>query len=450
MLRHTANLRQAATMAQSWRLQELLASCGPDDVVFSRRVPNRGASFFAWPGLSATDVAQGMLQMPDNLRTAHVVFGRPDVPLDLALDIDEKLPLGKEFRDTAKVRAYQRKCLEDSLLEIHKILGEKGEKIESQAVLLSPNLQKLSFHVHIKLVNKAFKDYVHLGAFVKTAIAPRVPKVDVQIYRQNGSLRLFQSKKEDNTCAIVAYDDHYQINIPKVGADGAEITETVTASSSPSSKPKSGKRVQYRSAAAAEAAAQLQKKEVAASALSPQSLMLHSFIMRPKGTFTDYVSISSEDLDAARRSNTFFPSNVDGKPSTSNPLAPKMPLTVAEAILNAKHWISMLPEELAVHYSDWIKIGLYAFRIAQEYEDKFVEIYGNGKKPLPTGLTYESPSQELLKAWIEFSKRCPIKYRIGDCEQRWSTMRNTKSVPFFSAYRNLAALTQYGLPPPEK
>lgn len=459
MLRSSLRTLQAATMAQSWRLNELTASCGPDDIVFSRRVPNRGSSFFAWPGLSATEVAQGMLQMPDNLRTAHVVFGRPNTPLDLALDIDEKLPIGREFRDTVKVRAYQRKCLEESLLAVHGALKERGEKIESQVVLISPNLEKLSFHVHIKLANKAFKDFSHLSAFVKAVISPKVPKADTQIYRQNGSLRLYQSKKEDNTCAMALYDDVFQIGIPHEGAASAAGKKKKGAATS--AAPKKKKQMVYRSAAAAAAAAEAEKKkeqaeiakQVAADytcPISQEAIMLHSFIVRPRDTFSDFVNITAEELEIARRSSyqAFAPDSENAiRAADIGPYKkPLMPLTTAEAILNAKMWILSLPEELAMHYQDWIRVGLYAFRIAIEFEEKFYELYGNGKKPLPTGIDSVSPCQELLRAWVEFSKRCPHKYRIGDCETRWSQMRKSATVPFYSAYCNLAALTRHGQP----
>eukprot|EP00758_Cryptobia_borreli_P001596 Tbor_TRINITY_DN2372_c0_g1::TRINITY_DN2372_c0_g1_i1::g.206::m.206 len=381
---------------RSLRLSDLLSNCSATDIVFARKIKNRGANFFAWPGVAAEEVAAGMLQFPENLRTVHTVFGRDDTPVDLAFDIDENIIITRTMRSPEMIKKYQRDVITSSLEGIHSAIADKGHAVDSQVVLVSPNLQKVSFHVHIKLKDVAFKDVTHLGAFVRTSVAPKLPKIDVQIYRQMGMLRIFQSKKDDMTSPLSVYAPEFQINIPKASVlSGAGERDRMSRVTNPDN-------------------------------FDEEALMLHSFIVRPTTSFSKFVNISPEDLEAARFAR--MTGNIDGL--RDNQVKPPMPMTKAEALLNAKDWMDALPAELAMEFSTWVKVGLLAHRIGAEFDGLISE-------DIP-GLESRDSMQEMLKCWINFSKKVPHKYKTGDCEQRFMSMR--PNMEFYSAYCALAAL----------
>jgi P4 family phage/plasmid primase-like protien len=59
-------------------------------------------------------------------------------------------------------------------------------------------------------------------------------------------------------------------------------------------------------------------------------------------------------------------------------------------------YINMLSNKRASDYHDWLRVGLVLHNI----------------------------DKSLLSVWIEFSKKCEHKYKEGECEKMWNTMKN--------------------------
>lgn len=66
-----------------------------------------------------------------------------------------------------------------------------------------------------------------------------------------------------------------------------------------------------------------------------------------------------------------------------------------EDIRKARHLVTLLADERADNYEDWIRVGWCLHNI----------------------------DKNLLPVWITFSKRCKSKYKPGECERRWKKMR---------------------------
>lgn len=430
---------------KGYKLADMLPQLTNDDVLFARKLRKGGAQFYAWPGVPMVEVAKGMLEMPKELRTSHVVFGRPDLPLDLAFDLDEPIP-GNKMKSAEMVRAHQRVRLLESLEVIHAAIKERGEKVSSQAVLVSPNLRKLSFHIHIKLEDAAFKDYAHLGAFIRSSIYPKLRSVvDPQIYRPNGMLRIFHNMKDDLTSPLSVYDDMaLQLNMGLIDATPTPATPAKKAHAAPVAEPKKStdnSQLYTRAALTAKAAA----KAAAApevpvpittgiSNLAPYDMMLHSFIQRSSDSFTRFVEVSQSELDTSKQLRRFgHTGGGDGEASSSGKRdkRPPMPLNKSEALCNVRDWMDAMPANLASEFSLWVRVGIYLYRIGQEFPIATIT------KDIP-GFATRDMDKEMLELWVEFSKKCPMKYRIGDCEKRWDHLKPT--IDFYTAYCNLAAL----------
>jgi len=80
-----------------------------------------------------------------------------------------------------------------------------------------------------------------------------------------------------------------------------------------------------------------------------------------------------------------------------------------ELIRTASKYVSILSDKRAESYDDWIKVGLALHNI----------------------------DTCLLSAWIEFSKKVPNKFKEGECEKVWRTMKNM-SVGNMLTIRSLA------------
>ena len=442
MLRRCLTLR--TDPIKGYKLADMLPQLTNDDVLFARKLRKGGAQFYAWPGVPMIEVAKGMMDMPKELRTSHVVFGRPDLPLDLAFDLDEPIPSNK-MKSADMVRAHQRARLLESLEVIHGAIKERGEKVASQAVLVSPNLRKLSFHIHIKLEDAAFKDYAHLGAFIRSSIYPKLRSVvDPQIYRPNGMLRIFHNMKDDMTSPLSVYDDiALQLNMSLI--DGAPTPAAATplkkAHSAPvaaATKAADSSQLYTRAALTAKAAAKAAAAPAVAvtngiSNLAPYDMMLHSFIQRPSDSFSRFVEVSQAELDTSKQLRRFGHTGTgdDASGSGKRDKRPPMPLNKSEALCNVRDWMDALPPNLASEFSLWVRVGLYLFRIGQEFPIETIT------KDIP-GYATRDMDKEMLELWVEFSKKCPLKYRIGDCEKRWEQLK--PNVDFYTAYCNLAAL----------
>jgi len=74
----------------------------------------------------------------------------------------------------------------------------------------------------------------------------------------------------------------------------------------------------------------------------------------------------------------------------------EVPASKEDDVRRANKLVSMLNEQRATDYSDWIHVGLALHNI----------------------------DNSLLTAFIEFSKKCPQKFKEGECEKTWKTMKN--------------------------
>ena len=72
-----------------------------------------------------------------------------------------------------------------------------------------------------------------------------------------------------------------------------------------------------------------------------------------------------------------------------------LPEMKKQDIEKAKVLVSMLNNKRARNYTDWMRVGWALHNI----------------------------DRSLLDEWIEFSQRCPDKYKEGECEERWAGMR---------------------------
>ena len=73
-----------------------------------------------------------------------------------------------------------------------------------------------------------------------------------------------------------------------------------------------------------------------------------------------------------------------------------IPASKEDAIRRATKFTNILSDKRASDYHDWLRVGLALHNI----------------------------DNSLLLVWIEFSKKCSRKYKEGDCEKIWNTMKN--------------------------
>jgi hypothetical protein len=370
----------AAKMVKSYKLFEVSSQCSPHDSMFARKLPGGGCQFFAWPGLSQSLACQGILSMPSHLQTVHSLFGRNDVPMDICADIDCAVP--EELRDVEAVQSFQKKIVMQHIQALHEAIHAEGETIESQVCLQSPNFKKASFHLHIKLKDAAFADFRSLHGFMQTAAAKgNMPNVDLQIYRHNGMLRMYKSKKESLQSPISLYaDPSTHIGFPN-------------------------------------------------GVVSDLDAAIHSLGARGKDTFSRliYKQSAKGDYNASTGMNagaTSASGSADGATAKISCSAPKSKL---EACENAKAWILSIPAEHVQNWRGWLGVGMSAYRIAHHFNDVKVATF--------QGQTVE---HELLHAWIELSKKVPHKFVPGDCEKSWATFTpETREDSWWVSYRAL-------------
>ncbi|KPI88374.1 mitochondrial DNA primase putative (PRI1) [Leptomonas seymouri] len=285
----------------------------------------------------------------------------------------------QEYWTMTKIRPFQRKLLDDVLSVLKEEIEKIGESIETQVVLQSPNLKKASFHVHTKLKDAAFADFNSLHGFL-SKFQDRLPNVDMQIYRPHGMLRMFSCMKENHTSAIVVFDDpKWNIGFPN-------------------------------------------------SKVSDEQAALHSVCLRDPATFSRTLTFASprsyhgmaykgDDNDAEGEGGKRLPPQV------------RLPLTEKEAVANASRWLRMANEVEVGEWRTWIGLGLCAFRIAHHFRNA---------KGLP-----RPAMEEMLDAWAEASRKCPLKYHQGECEMRWATFAPDKlgdRSDWWGAYKHLGRL----------
>lgn len=368
MLRRTTRISAASggaasKMVKAYKLHEVTMHCGVYDSIFARRLPAGGCQFFSWPGLSQSLACQGVLSMPPQLQTVHSLFGRIDTPMDICADIDCAVPA--EARTVEAVQKFQKALLMQHIQALHKAIQIEGETIESQVCLQSPNLKKASFHIHIKLKDAAFADYRSLGGFLHTAQAQgNLPNIDLQIYRNNGMLRMYKSKKENlqSPISLVADPDVH------IGFVNGVVPDLDAA--------------------------------------------IHSLGTREKGSFSRLIHkqpVSRVDHASGGAANA-----AGGQPNTSadgTRISCHAPKSKIEACENAKTWILNTPPDCVRDWKGWLVVGMSAYRVAYHFRDAKIPSF-NG----------QSVEQELLRSWIELSKRVPHKFVPGDCEKTWATL----------------------------
>ena len=379
-------------MIKSFRLDEIMPMVSTKDALFARKMSQGNCQYFAWPGLDHQTAANAIVSMPDTIRTCHTIFGRHNVPVDIALDLDGSLP--SDCQNIERAMKLQREALFlalGALGESIKILLP-NEKVQSRVVLQSPNLSKISYHVHVKLADTAFDDVFSLAVFMKQA-KEKFPKelalVDLQIYRMLGMLRMHRCMKENRTCSMIVFAD------PKANlgfGEGALVPEADAA--------------------------------------------LHSLIIRDVATVT-------KPLISMRATLGHYPSGGgtatlsqvehDGRESAW----PKracilMPIKQDEACVQLQRFILNIPAKYAEEWKSWIAVGLAAYQVAYHFRDAKVAAFDN--RPV---------LDVILEAWIEFSRKCPIKFENGTCEKTWQKLTPTRlkdANNWFNAYRKLGQL----------
>ncbi|CUF99232.1 mitochondrial DNA primase, putative [Bodo saltans] len=368
----------AAKMVKSYKLFEVSSQCGPFDSMFARKLPGGGCQFFAWPGLSQSLACQGILSMPAHLQTVHSLFGRNDVPMDICADIDCAVPEGLNNVDA--VQAFQKKILAQHIQGLHEAIHSEGEKIESQVCLQSPNFKKASFHIHIKLKDAAFADFRSLQGFLQTAAGKgNIPFIDLQIYRHNGMLRMYKSKKENLQSPISLYSDPST----QIGFPGGVVSDLDAA--------------------------------------------IHSLGARGKDTYSRLIHKQS----TVRGEYHFSPGSNGaggaGGTTASTKLSCSAPKSKIEACENARAWILNTPAEQVQNWKGWLGVGMNAYRVAHHFNGTQIASFN--------GRTVEN---ELLHAWIELSKKVPHKFVPGDCEKSWATFApESREDSWWVSYRAL-------------
>ena len=74
----------------------------------------------------------------------------------------------------------------------------------------------------------------------------------------------------------------------------------------------------------------------------------------------------------------------------------EIPINKEDDVRKACKYISMLSNNRAKDYHDWIRVGLVLHNI----------------------------DKSLIFAWVDFSKKCSEKFKEGECEKMWRTMKN--------------------------
>ncbi|CAJ1026102.1 putative Primase C terminal 2 (PriCT-2) [Leishmania utingensis] len=286
----------------------------------------------------------------------------------------------QEYWSMSKVRLYQRKVLDDVLTPLKEEIEKIGERIETQVVLQSPNLKKASFHIHTRLKDAAFADFYSLHGFL-FRFQERLPNVDLQIYRPNGMLRMFSCMKENRTSAIVVFDE------PKwhIGFPGGKVSDEQAA--------------------------------------------LHSICVRDPSTFSRVLTFESPrqyNMPAYGGSRVTHGDSNEGTPLPPQVLLPR---TEKEAIESASRWLRQATEVEVGEWRTWIGLGLCAFRVAYHFRNA---------KNLP-----RPAMAEMLDAWTEASRKCPLKFHNGECEARWAAFdpeRLGQNADWWTAYKRLGRL----------
>ncbi|KAK7194285.1 mitochondrial DNA primase [Novymonas esmeraldas] len=293
--------------------------------------------------------------------------------------MDIDCPVPQEYWSMSKIRPFQRKVIDDVLGPLKEEIEKIGERIETQVVLQSPNLKKASFHVHTRLKDAAFADFYSLQGFL-VRFQERLPNVDLQIYRPHGMLRMFSCMKENHTSAIVVYDDTKW----NLGFPGGKVSDEQAA--------------------------------------------LHSICVRDPSTFSRVLTFDTPRGFQIPAYGGGKAVGADGK-DVALPPQVLLPRTEKEAVENASRWLRQATELEVSEWRTWIGLGLCANRIASHFRNA-----KNLRRPA---------MEEMLDAWTEASRKCPLKFRSGECETRWAAFqpdRHGERSDWWGAYKRLGKL----------
>jgi len=83
-----------------------------------------------------------------------------------------------------------------------------------------------------------------------------------------------------------------------------------------------------------------------------------------------------------------------------------IPLSKEEEFRKAKYLVSLLSEERAENYNDWIRVGW----------------------------SLHNTSRDLLPVWIDFSRRCPNKFNEKECHRLWKNMKGGLTIRSLQAW----------------
>jgi len=83
----------------------------------------------------------------------------------------------------------------------------------------------------------------------------------------------------------------------------------------------------------------------------------------------------------------------------TEPIRYDIPASKEDEVRRAVKYTNMLNNKRSIDYHDWLRVGLALHNI----------------------------DNSLLHTWIEFSKKCSKKYKDGECEKMWKTMKNPSS-----------------------
>ena len=197
----------------SKNLVDLQRVVGPNDYIINRlrRTETGGsATYMAWPSATSSDIYQYASSLPVKQRALHSLFGRPGVPMDFCADLD--LPFDPSDRQK---RSYgfdlMKKVCDEASVVLHDSFEQKFEKL---VVLQSFSQKKLSYHIHARVnEHTAFTDFKSVAKF-SNLLQEKLDRdslynvIDSNIYRANGSLRLYDCVKsigDDITLSHVAH-----------------------------------------------------------------------------------------------------------------------------------------------------------------------------------------------------------------------------------------------------
>jgi hypothetical protein len=206
----------------SYRLEEVLAQAGQNDPVIATW-KGQGFSYATWPDRDPLDLRNHLLRLPLFDRGIHTVFGRPDIPVDIGIDLDSPAPaLARDGSKTlASLPAFTTDVVNAVVAAIDEQCTAIDAKVTQRYVMHAVYPSKMSVHIYARLHDAAFADYTHLNEFVKrVADSASVPGatpeynaavrkcVDRNVYRLNGSLRLFGAvnRNKQSPLHIVAKD----------------------------------------------------------------------------------------------------------------------------------------------------------------------------------------------------------------------------------------------------